>query len=155
MRRPAIFVALAMAVAGQCLLAAAHAAADPPSAEDTLLGGSIFEGSGEIITGGRNTATLAQQGSANQIALNQTIAPSATVTNVAALVQAGDGNDIDVTQSGQANTAHLTQVGNNNSALAVQHGSNNLLAATQIGNSIGVTVTQYGGAVLSIVQTGQ
>lgn len=122
---------------------------------------------------GRNDASIAIDGSANNAAIGQTNDFGETYFNSAALTQTGHGNNAaiyqtvspadlaaggnmaTITQTGNDNDALIEQTGADNSASIEQDGSNNKGAILQDGEGLSAVLMQTGDALeYTINQTG-
>jgi len=102
---------------------------------------------------GSTDLDLVQEGNRN-IALIAQTEQSALAQSVAAIIQRGNDNSINLRQNGSDNRAQLIQEGNNNVMSATQLNNGNRLFWTQIGDGLpDLQIVQEGGATLQITQS--
>jgi hypothetical protein len=132
-------------------LVASPAFAEPPSAEDILLGSTTDTPTSSPPSG--LDAMISQTGTGNTAVAYQR--DRAEGLSAISLSQTGSDNTAILLQSGSDNLIKSGQTGDGNLTVAQQLGLGNVLITQQTGDNLGVIVRQYGGSAVSVSQSGQ
>lgn len=141
----------ALSFAAATIIATQPIYAEPPSAEDILLGSTVEAPASSAA--GSSESLISQTGTGNSALVIQRERDDAL--SAISLSQSGRDNTAIFLQSGSDNSITSGQTGDANLTVAQQIGLGNVLISQQTGDNLAIIVRQYGGSAVAVTQTGQ